>query len=112
MSGDGSNSPSLITSTSPASAANGVFLSEGAAGKVNFLTGKLASSYFKLTKIKASVAEYAAQAYDATNAIIAALVKTEDSGHGFDRTAQADRDEPAQGELQGHHGNHRLRGRW
>src|SRR3984957_9303472 len=76
MSGDGSNSPSLITSTSPASAANGVFLSEGAAGKVNFLTGKLASSYFKLTKIKASVAEYAAQAYDATNAIIAALVKT------------------------------------
>jgi branched-chain amino acid transport system substrate-binding protein len=76
MSGDGSNSPALITSTSPASAANGVFLSEGAAGKVNFLTGKLATSYFKLTKIKASVAEYAAQAYDATNAIIAALVKT------------------------------------
>ena len=76
MSGDGSNSPSLITSTSPASAANGVFLSEGAAGKVNFLTGKLAASYLKLTKIKASVAEYAAQAYDATNAIIAALSKT------------------------------------
>ena len=76
MSGDGSNSPALITSTSPASAANGVFLSEGAAGKVNFLTGKLATAYFKLTKIKASVAEYAAQAYDATNAIIAALVKT------------------------------------
>ena len=42
MSGDGSNSPALITSTSPASAANGVFLSEGAAGKVNFFTGKLA----------------------------------------------------------------------
>jgi branched-chain amino acid transport system substrate-binding protein len=76
MSGDGSNSPSLITSTSPASAANGVFLSEGAAGKVNFLTGKLATEYQKLTKIKASVAEYAAQAYDATNAIIAALGKT------------------------------------
>jgi branched-chain amino acid transport system substrate-binding protein len=76
MSGDGSNSPALITSTSPASAANGVYLSEGAAGKVNFFTGKLASEYFKLTKIKASVAEYAAQAYDATNAIIAALAKT------------------------------------
>jgi branched-chain amino acid transport system substrate-binding protein len=76
MSGDGSNSPSLITSTSPASAANGVYLSEGAAGKVNFFTGKLASAYVKLTKIKASVAEYAAQAYDATNAIIAALGKT------------------------------------
>jgi branched-chain amino acid transport system substrate-binding protein len=76
MSGDGSNSPSLITSTSPASAANGVYLSEGAAGKVNFLTGKLATAYVKLTKIKASVAEYAAQAYDATNAIIAALSKT------------------------------------
>jgi branched-chain amino acid transport system substrate-binding protein len=76
MSGDGSNSPALITSTSPASAANGVYLSEGAAGKVNFLTGKLATEYFKLTKIKASVAEYAAQAYDATNAIILALSKT------------------------------------
>ncbi len=76
MSGDGSNSPALITSTSPASAANGVYLSEGAAGKVNFLSGKLASEYFKLTHIKASVAEYAAQAYDATNAIIAALAKT------------------------------------
>jgi branched-chain amino acid transport system substrate-binding protein len=76
MSGDGSNSPALITSTSPASAANGVFLSEGAAGKVNFFSGKLATAYFKLTKIKASVALYAAQAYDATNAIIAALVKT------------------------------------
>ena len=76
MSGDGSNSPSLVTSTSPASAANGVYLSEGAAGKVNFFTGKLASAYVKLTKIKASVAEYAAQAYDATNAIIAALSKT------------------------------------
>jgi branched-chain amino acid transport system substrate-binding protein len=76
MSGDGSNSPALLTSTSPASAANGVYLSEGAAGKVNFLTGKLATAYYKITKIKASVAEYAAQAYDATNAIIAALVKT------------------------------------
>jgi branched-chain amino acid transport system substrate-binding protein len=76
MSGDGSNSPALITSTSPASAANGVYLSEGAAGKVNFLTGKLATEYYKLTKIKASVAEYAAQAYDATDAIIAALAKT------------------------------------
>jgi branched-chain amino acid transport system substrate-binding protein len=76
MSGDGSNSPALITSTSPASAANDVFLSEGASGKVSSLTGKLATAYFKLTKIKASVAEYAAQAYDATNAIIAALVKT------------------------------------
>jgi branched-chain amino acid transport system substrate-binding protein len=76
MSGDGSNSPSLITSTTPASAANGVYLSEGAAGKVNFLTGKLATEYFKITKIKASVAEYAAQAYDATNAIIEALAKT------------------------------------
>ena len=76
MSGDGSNSPALITSTSPASAANGVFLSEGAAGKVNFFTGKLAAAYLKLTKIKASIAEYAAQAYDSTNAIIAALAKT------------------------------------
>jgi branched-chain amino acid transport system substrate-binding protein len=76
MSGDGSNSPALMTSTSPASAANGTFLSEGAAGKVNFFTGSLATKYFKLTKIKASVALYAAQAYDATNAIIAALVKT------------------------------------
>ncbi|MGH3732401.1 MAG: branched-chain amino acid ABC transporter substrate-binding protein [Acidimicrobiales bacterium] len=76
MSGDGSNASGLITSTTPSSAANNVFLSEGASGKINFFTGKLASEFQKATHYKASVAEYAAQAYDATDAVIAALNKT------------------------------------
>jgi branched-chain amino acid transport system substrate-binding protein len=76
MSGDGSNDTSLITETNPNSAANGVYLSESAAGKVSFFTGKLASAYTKLTKIKASTAIYAAQSYDGVNAIIKALKTT------------------------------------
>ncbi len=112
MSGDGSNSPALMTSTSPSSAANGTFLSEGAAGKVNFLTGKLATSYFKLTHIKANIAEYAAQAYDATNAIIKALAKATKTPFQGEHVVPRRRDchEPAQGELQGHHGYDCLRG--
>jgi branched-chain amino acid transport system substrate-binding protein len=73
MSGDGSNDTNLITETNPNSAANGVYLSESAAGKVSFFSGKLAAAYTKLTKIKASTAIYAAQSYDGINAIIKAL---------------------------------------
>jgi branched-chain amino acid transport system substrate-binding protein len=76
MSGDGSNASGLITSTTPSSAANGVYLSEGAAGKINFFTGKLATEFQANTHFKASVAEYAAQAFDATNAIVASLNTT------------------------------------
>lgn len=75
MSGDGSNESALITDTSPASAANGVYVSQSAAGSVNYFTGKLATAYQKLTKQKASAAEYAAQAYDAANAIIKSFEK-------------------------------------
>jgi branched-chain amino acid transport system substrate-binding protein len=74
MSGDGSNDPALMTSTSPATAANGAFLSESATGKVSYFTGKMATEFTKLTHTKASVAIYAAQSYDAANAIIKALV--------------------------------------
>jgi branched-chain amino acid transport system substrate-binding protein len=81
MSGDGSNDTNLITETNPNSAANGVLLSESAAGKVSFFTGKLASAYTKLTKIKASSAIYAAQSYDGINAIIKALQKTNLKGN-------------------------------
>jgi ABC-type branched-subunit amino acid transport system substrate-binding protein len=81
MSGDGSNDTNLITETNPNSAANGVLLSESAAGKVSFFTGKLASAYTKLTKIKASTAIYAAQSYDGINAIIKALQKTNLKGN-------------------------------
>jgi branched-chain amino acid transport system substrate-binding protein len=76
MSGDGSNASGLITSTTPSSAANNVFLSEGAAGKINFFTGKLATEFQANTHFKASVALYAAQAFDATNAIVASLNTT------------------------------------
>ncbi|MGC2486377.1 MAG: branched-chain amino acid ABC transporter substrate-binding protein [Acidimicrobiales bacterium] len=74
MSGDGSNDSALMTSTSPATAANGAFLSESATGKVSYFTGKMATAFTKLTHVKASVAIYAAQSYDAANAIIKALV--------------------------------------
>lgn len=70
VSGDGSNDSSLITSTSPSSAANGSYLSESATGKVSYFTGKLATEFKSVTKVKASIAIYAAQAYDAANAII------------------------------------------
>jgi branched-chain amino acid transport system substrate-binding protein len=73
MSGDGSNDPSLLTSTSPSKAANGAYLSESATGKVSYFTGKLAKEFTALTKVKASIAIYAAQSYDAANAITRAL---------------------------------------
>jgi branched-chain amino acid transport system substrate-binding protein len=74
MSGDGSNDPSLMTSTSPKTAANGAFLSESATGKVSYFTGSKAKAFKSLTGIKASIAIYAAQSFDAANAIIKALV--------------------------------------
>src|SRR3984957_358125 len=76
MSGDGSNVSALYsTDTTPQSAANDVYLSESATGKVSFFTGKLATQFKALTHIKASTAIYAAQAYDGTNAIIKSLLK-------------------------------------
>ncbi len=74
MSGDGSLSPALITGTSPASAANNVYLSVAGGGSAN-LTGKLATAYRALSHFPANNATYAAQSYDATNMIIAALKK-------------------------------------
>ena len=74
MSGDGSWSSSLIAGTSPATAANNVYLSEAGGGNSN-LTGKLANEYKKLAHFGANNATYAAQAYDATNVILAALAK-------------------------------------
>ena len=73
MSGDGSNDPALLTSTSPKKAANGASPSESATGKVSYFTGAMATAFTKLTGVKASVAIYAAQSYDAADAIIRAL---------------------------------------
>ena len=101
MSGDGSNASGLITSTSPSSAANGVYLSEGASGKINFFTGKLASEFQADTHYKASVAEYAAQAYDATDAIVGFAQHDQDARDGDHHAAQANRGCAAQGQLQG-----------
>ena len=76
MSGDGSNVSALYsTDTTPQTAANDVYLSESATGKVSFFTGKFATQFKALTHIKASTAIYAAQAYDGTNAIIKSLLK-------------------------------------
>lgn len=74
MSGDGSWSTALVAGTSPASAANNVFLSEAGGGNSN-LTGKLASEYKALAHFSANNATYAAQSYDATNIILASLAK-------------------------------------
>jgi branched-chain amino acid transport system substrate-binding protein len=74
MSGDGSWSTALIAGTSPASAANNVYLSEAGGGNSN-LTGKLAAEYKALSHFSANNATYAAQSYDATNIIIAAMQK-------------------------------------
>ena len=75
MSGDGSNDPALIKSTSPHSAANGVYLSIAGGGSA-YLTGTLATQYQALPGAPAAAtAPYAAQAYDAANMIIAALQK-------------------------------------
>ncbi len=73
MSGDGSWSTALIAGTTPASAANGVYVSEAGGGNAN-LTGKLASEYKNLSHFTANGATYAAQSYDATNMIIKALL--------------------------------------
>jgi branched-chain amino acid transport system substrate-binding protein len=72
MSGDGSDSPALLTSTTPATAANGVLLSCACAVSTNksFNTG-----FQKLANFSASTATYAPEAYDATNTIIAAMKK-------------------------------------
>jgi branched-chain amino acid transport system substrate-binding protein len=72
MSGDGSWSTALMSGTSPASAANNVYLSEAGGGNA-FLTGKLATQYQALSHFSAKAASYAAQSYDATNMIIQAL---------------------------------------
>jgi ABC-type branched-subunit amino acid transport system substrate-binding protein len=74
MSGDGSWSTALIAGTTPASAANNVYLSEAGGGNSN-LTGKLASEYKAISHFTANNATYAAQSYDATNMIIAAMGK-------------------------------------
>jgi branched-chain amino acid transport system substrate-binding protein len=74
MSGDGSWTSALITGTSPGTAANNVLLSEAGGGNSN-LTGKLAKQYQALAHFTSNNATYAAQAYDATNVVIAALQK-------------------------------------
>lgn len=72
MSDDGSWTTQLIAGTTPASAANGVYVSEAGGGNAN-LTGKLAAEYKALSHFTANGATYAAQAYDATNMVIQAL---------------------------------------
>ena len=75
MSGDGSESSSLISGTTPASAANGVWLSAAGGGSSAF-TGKLETQFKAISHgVKSSTALYSTQAYDATNVIIAAMSK-------------------------------------
>lgn len=81
MSGDGSESSSLITATTPPSAANNVYLSAAGGGSGGNFTGKLETAFLKVSNgVTSSAALYAPQAYDATNVIIAAMVKAKLSG--------------------------------
>ncbi|MDH2903895.1 MAG: branched-chain amino acid ABC transporter substrate-binding protein [Actinomycetota bacterium] len=76
MSGDGSESTSLISGTSPKTAANGVFLSAAGGGSGGNFTGALESQFLKISGgVTSATALYAPQAYDATNAIVRALLK-------------------------------------
>jgi branched-chain amino acid transport system substrate-binding protein len=70
MSGDGSDSPDLVTGTTPASAANGVLLSCACAASANAAFNK---AYLKVAKFPASTALYAPESFDAANVIIAAM---------------------------------------
>lgn len=71
MSGDGSDSPSLIKGTTPASAANGVLLTCACAES----TSKAFNAGYSTIKGAPAVATaaYAPEAYDAANTIIAAM---------------------------------------
>jgi branched-chain amino acid transport system substrate-binding protein len=71
MSGDGSLSPALIQGTTPASAANNVLLTCACASSTN---KKFNSAYQALSHFSAANATYAPESYDATNAIIHAML--------------------------------------
>ncbi|HUV57665.1 MAG TPA: branched-chain amino acid ABC transporter substrate-binding protein [Acidimicrobiales bacterium] len=70
MSDDGSLSPALIQATTPASAANGVYLTCACASSTN---KSFNAQYQALAHFSAANATYAPEAYDATNAIINAM---------------------------------------
>jgi branched-chain amino acid transport system substrate-binding protein len=80
MSGDGSESTSLISGTSPTTAANGVFLSAAGGGSGGNFTGKLETQFLKLSGgVTSAKALYAPQAYDATSIIADALARVSTS---------------------------------
>jgi len=70
MSDDGALSPALIQGTTPASAANGVYLTCACASSTNKTFN---SQYQALSHFSAANATYAPESYDATNAIINAM---------------------------------------
>ena len=70
MSGDGSLSPALIQGTTPASAANGTYLTCACATSTNASFNR---AYQALSHFSAANATYAPESFDATNAIINAM---------------------------------------
>ena len=70
MSDDGADSPSLISATTPASAAEGVLVSCACTSVTN---AAFTAQYKALSTFSAANATYAGESYDATNAIIAAM---------------------------------------
>jgi branched-chain amino acid transport system substrate-binding protein len=76
MSGDGSETTSLISGTSPKSAANGVYLSAAGGSSGGNFTGALEKAFLKVSGgVSSGKALYAPQAYDSVNVIIAAMQK-------------------------------------
>ena len=81
MSGDGSESTSLISGTTPKSAAAGVYLSAAGGCSGGNFTGALETGFLKISHgVTSANALYAPQAYDATNVIIAAMQKVSLTG--------------------------------
>ena len=72
MSDDGALSPALIQNTTPASAANGVYLTCACSSSTSPAFNR---QYQALAHFSAANATYAPESYDATNAIIAAMKK-------------------------------------
>ena len=70
MSGDGSDTTALIQGTTPASAANGVYLTCACAASTNHAFNR---AYQRLAHFSAANATYGPEAYDATNVIINAI---------------------------------------
>ena len=103
MSGDGSDSISLIAGTNPHSAANGVYATCACAviGKTA-ADNAFAAGFKKIAKFAPAI--YSAEAFDATNTIIEELKMLASQKGGDDEHHPSERrHRPSHDRVQGHH---------